>query len=135
MTAARIGVAGGRRLGMLLPLGLIAVNAVLSPIFSATLGLALPLRIFIAALLLVPSGFLMGFCFPLGMLRFGDDRKAWFWALNGAAGVLSSVATLALFMVLGFTRVAYIGAGVYVFAWLFLLGGAKAEPASAPARS
>lgn len=129
MTASRVGVAGGVRFGALLPVALALVNAVLSPVFSATLGFVLPLRIFIAALLLVPSGFLMGFCFPLGMLRFGDDRKAWFWALNGAAGVLSSVATLALFMVLGFTRVAYIGAGIYVLAWMLLFGSkAAAEP-------
>jgi hypothetical protein len=131
MTASRVGVAGGRRLGVLLPVGLVVVNAVLSPIFSATLGWVLPLRIAIAALLLVPSGFLMGFSFPLGMLRFGDERKAWFWALNGAAGVLASVATLALFMVLGFTLVAYVGAAVYVLAWALLFG--KESPSSAPA--
>jgi spermidine synthase len=131
MTASRIGVAGGQRFGMLVPVGLVAVNAVLAPLFSATLGWVLPLRIAVAALLLVPSGFLMGFSFPLGMLRFGDERKAWFWALNGAAGVLASVATLALFMVLGFTKVAYVGAGVYVLAWVLLLG--QASPASDPA--
>jgi len=131
MTASRIGVAGGLRFGALLPLGLVAVNAVLSPVFSATLGFVLPRRIFVAALLLVPAGFMLGFCFPLGMLRFGDDRKAWFWALNGAAGVLASVASLALFMVLGFTRVAYVGAGVYVLAWLLLFGSKPSGPVGA----
>jgi hypothetical protein len=48
--------------------------------------------------------------------RFGDRSKAWFWALNGAAGVLA----LALAMHWGFSAVAYLGAAGYVVAWVAL---------------
>jgi hypothetical protein len=54
------------------------------------------------------------------MLRFGDENKAWFWALNGAAGVLASVVSLALAMHAGFANVGYLGVAAYVVAWLIL---------------
>ena len=49
-----------------------------------------PLTIAPLARVLVPTGIAMGCCFPLGMLRFGEAHKGWFWALNGAAGVFAS---------------------------------------------
>jgi hypothetical protein len=51
--------------------------------------------------------------------------------MNGAAGVLASVLSVALSMELGFTRVLWIAAALYVGAWL-LLRGPGASEAGAP---
>jgi len=120
----RLGVAGGARLGFLLPLLVLVLNGTLAPLFASTLGWTWGARLLLACVVLVPTGFMMGFFFPLGMVRFGDQNRAWFWALNGAAGVLASVVSLAFSMEIGFSNVAYVGAGIYVVAWLLLRGGA-----------
>lgn len=106
---------------------LVILNFILDPVLTATLGLGFPLRVIIALLLLIPPGFLMGFAFPAGMIRFGDTDKAWFWAVNGAAGVLASVGSLGLAMMLGFEKVVLIGAVLYLAAAV-LLRGKEAEP-------
>jgi hypothetical protein len=89
------------------------MNAALGPLFTATLGFPLAARLVLSAAAIAPVGFAMGLCFPLGMLRFGDRNKPWFWALNGAAGVLASAVSLALSMEIGFAKVAYLGAAAY----------------------
>src|SRR5262249_52428725 len=53
----------------------------------------LPMRAVVSLSAIVPSGVLMGFGFPTGMqIVNGIDRgpTPWFWAINGAAGVLAS---------------------------------------------
>ena len=82
-------------------------------VFGATLGWAWSLRLLASVVLIVPTGIAMGCCFPLGMLRFGEAHKAWFWALNGAAGVFASEVSLALCMEFGFSLVAAFGAALY----------------------
>ena len=124
MTSVRCGLARAQRWGLLLPLLLLALNAALAPLFTASLGWPLPLRVAASILLIVPPAFSMGLCFPLGMIRFGDENKAWFWALNGAAGVLASVISLALAMHVGFQTVGYLGVGAYALAWLAIRGKA-----------
>ncbi|MDD4869387.1 MAG: hypothetical protein PHR77_02410, partial [Kiritimatiellae bacterium] len=120
MTSERLGVSGGQRFGFLLPATVVVLNLALSPLFTAALGLSLILRVVIAMAVMLPAGFLMGFCFPLGMVRFGGHNQTWFWAINGAAGVLASVVSLAISMKMGFSYVAYAGAGIYAIAWLLL---------------
>jgi hypothetical protein len=122
IAAARVGVARVCRWGIALPILLVLVNLALGPAFRATLGLSFAARVTASALSLLPAGFLMGFAFPVGMIRFGEARKPWFWALNGVFSVLASVSSLALSMHVGFTNVAYAGAALYVVAWA-LLGG------------
>lgn len=112
--------------GLALPLFLGAVNGLLGPAFRETLGWAFPARVLLSVALLAPSGFLMGFAFPLGMVRFGDAAKAWFWALNGAFSVLGSVSSLALAMLVGHTAVAWIGAACYVAAVALFARGRRA---------
>ena len=63
------------------------------------------------------------------MIRFGDEAKAWYWALNGAFSVLASVLSLAAAMALGFTAVAYAGAACYVAAVALLRWGARGDAA------
>ena len=58
----------------------------------------------------------MGFPFPVGMLRFGDANKAWFWAINGVFGVLASAVSLAIAMLSGFSSAVAAGLVGYLIA-------------------
>jgi len=107
---------------LLLPIVVIAVNAAVGPVFRATLGWGFAARVATSLAFLLPPAFLMGFPFPLGMTRFGEESRAWFWALNGAFSVLASVSSLALSMVTGYRAVGYVAAGIYVGAWLLARG-------------
>jgi hypothetical protein len=118
--ASKIEPARAKRLGLVLPLVLIAVTVLLGPLFEATLGLDLALRVMISIVLLAPAGLLMGIAFPIGMISFGDAHKPWFWAMNGAASVLASVLSVGLSMSLGFSTVLCFGVLFYVAAWIFL---------------
>jgi hypothetical protein len=134
LVSMRIGLERVQRWGFSIPLIVFATNALLGPMFGLTLGLPWVLRLITSVLLIVPTGIALGCCFPLGMLRFGERHKAWFWALNGAAGVFASVASLALSMEFGFSLVAGAGAALYAVVWLLLRGSAVAgEATAAPA--
>jgi hypothetical protein len=118
--------------GIVLPASLAAVNFALEPAFRVTLGWPFAGRVLLSIALLVPAGFLMGFGFPMGMIRFGDAAKPWFWAMNGAFSVLGSVSSLALAMLWGHTAVGYAGATGYVAA-LLLFRGAPLTGRAGPA--
>jgi len=60
-------------------------------------------------------------------MMFGEPNKAWFWAVNGAAGVLSSVAALVLAMQIGLSGAGLVGVGVYLIA---VLGAPRSQPPS-----
>jgi hypothetical protein len=120
--AARVGVAGLQRLGFLAALFVCALAWGLPGLFSATLGWSLAIRVALSCVLLAPLGLLLGLFFPLGMLRFGDASKPWYWAINGAFGVVASVLSLALSMEFGFANVALLGALSYLVAWGCLQG-------------
>ena len=119
-TAARVSVASVLRWGPALPVLLAVVNFGLTPVFEATLGWAIAARVTVSIVALLPAGLLMGFAFPTGMVRFGDEGKPWFWAMNGAFSVLGSVSSLGLAMLAGHTAVGYVGIAVYVVAYLLL---------------
>lgn len=120
--STRFGVARLQRFGWCVPLLVAGVNLASPYVFAATLGFELLPRALLAIALLVPVGVTLGFMFPLGMVRFGDGSKAWFWAINGACGVLASILSLVLAMALGFQIVVWIGVGCYVLAWALLQG-------------
>lgn len=121
-TSTRLGLSWWGKRGWVAPLVIALLNAAFGPLFEVTLGWSFAARVVVAVAAIAPAGFVMGFFFPLGMVRFGDRNKAWFWALNGAAGVLASVLSLALSMELGFRTVAWMGAGLYALAWGLGLG-------------
>jgi len=89
---------------------------------------------------IAPAGLLMGFAFPTGMrLVSAHDRRPtpWFWGINGAAGVLASVAAVATSIALGIGVTLAIGAACYLLlmpAALLLIGpprersGGEARP-------
>lgn len=118
MASERCGASalGGRR--WLLPAILGAVNLAMGPVFAATLGAPFAVRAAIAAALVAPSGWLMGFAFPSGISRFGRDHLPWFWAVNGFAGVLAGVLSLALSMEFGLFAVSCAGVAAYGVACL-----------------
>lgn len=128
MLSNRLTIAQAERWGVVVAVATATVNLVMSPVFTATLGASLPARVGILGLLLCPPAILMGFAFPTGMRAFGDANKAWFWAVNGSASVLASVATLALAMQFGYLRVGLIGVGCYVAAWLLLRERERGRP-------
>ena len=52
----------------------------------------------------MPVGFLMGFAFPAGMSliqKWDAEPAPWFWAINGAVGVLASVLAVMVSMAYG----------------------------------
>jgi hypothetical protein len=122
ISSERLGVARLKRGGLLVPLALALLVVGLPPLFAGTLGTPLVLRIAISAALLVPLGGVLGLFFPLGMLCFGDRAKPWYWAINGAFGVVASVMSLALSMDFGFTTVGFLAALGYVVAWACIAG-------------
>jgi spermidine synthase len=77
---------------------------------------SLPYRAFLCTSLIVPLGCLLGFGFPTGMalVRTINARpSAWFWGINGAAGVMGSVLAVALNIAGGFAFTMLIGALCY----------------------
>jgi spermidine synthase len=113
--------------GFAVPLLIALVNQSLSPLFDASLGWSYLARVAVSGTVLIPVGVAMGFFFPLGMIRFGDRNKAWFWAVNGATGVLASVFSLALSMKFGFTAVTLAGSVLYLVAVVLLRGTAEKD--------
>ena len=119
------GIAQSKKLRQLLtmvPLAIYGLLALLSPIFALTLGFNLICRIAISCVALIPIGLLLGLFFPLGMRHFGDEAKPWYWAVNGAFGVVASVMSLALSMEYGYSLVGTISVLGYVLAVACLLG-------------
>jgi hypothetical protein len=73
-------------------------------LMSATIHFELAGRILVVVLCTAPLSVLLGFCFPIGMRlvgRLSPDATAWMWGLNGAAGVLASIAAVGISMWLG----------------------------------
>ena len=89
-------------------------------VMNATLGWAFAPRVLLSLLLTAPLGFALGFGFPVGMIRFGEGSRAWFWALNGAASVFASVSSVSLAAYWGLPGVAWFGVGCYAAACLLL---------------
>lgn len=118
--AGRTGLGRAWRWRFAVPLAAVGVAAGLSPFFAATLAWPLPARVALCFASIGPLGFLLGFAFPVGMIRFGDASRAWFWALNGAAGVLASAATVAIAPYVGLTGMIVAGVACYIVACLAL---------------
>lgn len=97
-------------------------------IAGQTLGLPLPARMCLAALMLMPAGVLMGVPFPSGIRLLAasmarspshrrDVRIPWAWAINGAASVVASIVAALLALSFGFAWVLRIGALCYAIAF------------------
>jgi hypothetical protein len=95
----------------------------LSPILHALVGLSQPVKIAIAALLIVPLGFAMGMPFPSGLRMLGekgetDNRIEWAWAMNAASSVLGSVLAMAIAIQFGLGVTLLCGTAAYILGLL-----------------
>jgi hypothetical protein len=104
----------------LLPVALIAF-VFLSPVLTGALvAVSTPLRIAVSAVLLFPSGFFMGMAFPLGIKKaqYADPvaPTAWYWGINGAFSVISSVLAVVIAVFWGVTATLMVGVVAYIVA-------------------
>jgi len=111
-----------RTLRIALPLvGALAIGYAfaLPHLFSWWLGFERPLRIALAAALLLPLGVGLGMPLPAGIGMLGRRRPehlAWAWAMNGATSVLGSVVAMLIALTVGFRIVVLTGAVCYFVA-------------------
>ena len=77
-------------------------------------------RYFFVLLLILPVGILMGLPFPLAMqsLLAHPSQRAYAWAVNGCASVLSSIAAAQLAISFGIPMVAVLAVVSYAGAWV-----------------
>ncbi|HEY9715463.1 MAG TPA: hypothetical protein V6C72_18460, partial [Chroococcales cyanobacterium] len=91
------------------------------------------MRIAVAVGILFPLGFFMGMPFPLGMMAAGERQSGltpWFWGINGATSVCSSVVAIALALSFGISATFWIGCGFYVLTLPLLWWSQRAQPTS-----
>jgi hypothetical protein len=127
---SRVPEPSAHRLFLLLPLAAAAVSFVLGAVFRSALDYPWLVRIGIAAALFAVAGFFVGTGIPLGFIRFGDRRKAWFWAVNGAASVFTSALSIAFAMAFGFFATSMIGVACYVAAAALLARNRRGSAAA-----
>jgi hypothetical protein len=91
------------------------------PYFTYFLTLPLAMRILAAIVLLVPPGFFMGMCFPLGILTIKDQPSgavAWAWGMNGLFTVIGGILSVIISIYLGFSVTLLCGMSIYLLACL-----------------
>lgn len=103
---------------------LIGYVALLPPLLENLVGEAFPLKVLIAAVLLVPLGFAMGMPFPTGLRALAAHANSssgaieWAWAMNAGSSVLGSVLAIVIALELGFNATLASGAAAYALALL-----------------
>jgi hypothetical protein len=101
---------------------LIAVYSVSLPAASAAMApMALPLKIVLVFLFLIPLGLPMGIPFPSGLAALGAADPfliPWAWAINGCFSVLAPIMAFMIATSAGFTAVLLLGAAAYLLAFL-----------------
>ncbi|MCK5809300.1 hypothetical protein KAH37_09970, partial [bacterium] len=76
-------------------------------------------RVVISFIVLAPLGLLLGQFFPIGLTLVGEKDASfipWAYATNGMAGVVSSIVSIILAMLFGFTFVLTMAAFCYFIA-------------------
>ena len=123
LLSSSIGSLYSHRIGnwiWLLPFALASFIFV-SPFFTHALASAsTPLRVLVSAAMLFPSGFFMGMAFPLGITKARDAVQgapaAWYWGINGAFSVISSVLAVVVAVFWGVTMTLLVGLFAYIIA-------------------
>ena len=76
--------------------------ALVLPVIHTYTAALLWQRVLICLALITPPGFLLGFCFPIGLRWMAaihqEHNLPWMWALNGAAGTLGSFVAMLISM-------------------------------------
>ena len=91
----------------------------LPALFQPLMGLAIGIKMTLAAALIAPLGLAMGMPFPLGLASLGARRPTlvpWAWAVNGFASVVAAVLATILAIHWGFTAVVILAAALYLLA-------------------
>jgi SAM-dependent methyltransferase len=102
---------------------ILALTFAHQPVIDSTIRFGLGARCVIVFALIAPLSLLMGVCFPTGMRlvnRISSDAMPWMWGVNGACGVLASVAAVWCSMWIGIEFSLYVAAALY--AALFVPG-------------
>ena len=102
----------------------LGITLLAAPLFAATLGLTLVVRVVIGVAILVPLGLVMGMPFPLGV-KVLENHSAhsivpWVWGVNGATSVLATVAAFVLALGWGYTFALLCGVACYAAAFIVM---------------
>lgn len=102
----------------------IGYSAVVTPFIHQYVFLDIWKRAALCLALVAPCGFLMGFCFPLGLRWMSElrlrENLPWLWALNGAASVLASFIAVLISMETTIGTCVITGALCYALAGMVL---------------
>jgi hypothetical protein len=119
---------------LLSALVLLAYSLVVLPAIHGAVGGVLWQRIVVSLALVMPCGFIMGFCFPVGMRwasELGQEGNLpWMWALNGAASVLASFIAMAISTETSIRACVLTGAVCYALGGILLSAKRSSAPAS-----
>jgi hypothetical protein len=120
---------------LLSALVLVAYSVVVLPAIHGAVSGVLWQRIAVSLALVAPCGFIMGFCFPVGMRwarQLGQDGNLpWMWALNGAASVLASFIAVAISTETSITACVLTSAACYLVGGMMLSSKASSSSGSA----
>jgi len=101
-------------------IGLLVYSAAVLRVIHGFVANLLWHRVLLSLAVVVPPGFLMGFCFPVGLRWLKqlkqEDNLPWMWALNGAASTLGSFVAIVISMETTITFCALTGATCYLLA-------------------
>ena len=101
---------------------LILYFALVLPSMHAYTAALLWQRVLICLILITPPGFMLGFCFPIGLRWMAANRQEhnlpWMWALNGAAGTLGSFVAMLVSMETSIGACLLMGTAFYMLAAL-----------------
>ena len=110
----------GRLPAIAATLTLCAYSAAVMPVIHRYIVQGLAQRAILSLALVAPCGFLMGFCFPVGLRWMTalkqEDNLPWMWALNGAAATLGSFVAIVISMETTIITCGLIGAACYLVA-------------------
>lgn len=91
-------------LPIVIGIAVLGMTFAIQPLIDATIQLGLVARCALVVACIAPIATLAGFCFPIGMSlveRISGSATAWMWGVNGAVGVLASIAAVAVSMWMG----------------------------------
>jgi hypothetical protein len=101
-------------------LGLLLYSAAVIPVIHRFVADVLWQRVALSLALVGPCGFLMGFCFPVGLRWLRkikqEENLPWMWALNGAAATLGSFVAILISMERSIATCVLTGAACYLVA-------------------
>lgn len=92
--------------------------------FIGLMALGKAARILLVIAVMMPVGFLMGMCFPMGVQiarRFHESLVPWGWGVNGAFSVFASILSIVLAIALGFKTSLALGTACYSVALFIIL--------------